>query len=51
MEYELLDNRGFIATQSTPSMKLLYFYSKYRKQREEQRSKAASGNRVIRVSG
>lgn len=34
MEYALLSQRGWSCSDNTPAMKLLYFYSKYRKERE-----------------
>lgn len=53
MEYDLLKHRNFQADDSTASMRLLYFYSRYRKDREEAKAaaSAAGGGRVVRVSG
>jgi hypothetical protein len=34
MEYDLLKNRGLQPNQDLESMKLLYFYGKYKKERE-----------------
>lgn len=49
MEYDLLKHRGFMADDHTPSMKLLYFYSKYRKDREN--AKPQGNGKTIRVGG
>ena len=51
MEYDLLKYRGFQADETTSSMKLLYFYSKYKKDREDDRNAQNKGSRVIRMSG
>lgn len=40
MEYELLRDRHYTVTNSTPSMQLLHTYSLYRKDREEEAKEA-----------
>jgi len=39
MQYELLRHRGLQPNDELPSMSLLYFYSKYKKEREEAAAK------------
>lgn len=53
MEYALLKHRGLQPDPRMESMRLLYFYSKYRKDREDTKNNAANGGvggrRVIRM--
>lgn len=45
MQYELAQNRGILLSDSEPSMKLLYLYSKYRKEREKAKVSVPSQTR------
>lgn len=49
MEYDLLKYRGLQPNDSMPSMKLLYFYSKYRKDREEALAAAKAKSNMVRM--
>ena len=49
MEADLLRDRGFTCTNSTPAMRFFFLYSKYRKDREEQ-AKARQRQRHGRLS-
>jgi hypothetical protein len=50
MQYDLLKHRGLQPVDDVSSMTLLYFYSKYRKDREDARN-ANTNLRTIRVGG
>jgi len=47
MQYDLVKHRGYVANDATPSMELLYYYSKYRKDREQK--PPGNGRQVVRV--
>ena len=49
MEYDLLKYRGLQPDPNIESMKLLYHYSKYKKDREDSNAKANSNPNVTRM--
>lgn len=49
MQYELMSDRGMQPVEDMPSMSLLYFYSRYRKDRQAKPGK--TGGQKVKNSG
>lgn len=49
MQYELLTHRGFQPSSNIPSMTLLFFYSKYKKEREDAAMAAKQNSKKLRI--
>ena len=49
MEYDLLKYRGLQPDDAMPSLKLLYFYSKYKKDREDANTAAARKGNMVKM--